>query len=59
MGRAPRIKKKKRPKSELSNDEDFKPGEDHIGIAMTAKKVRDAKKAKKQRADNLAKRKRE
>lgn len=56
MGRKPRTKKK-RPKSEQSGDEDFKPGEDHIGNAMAAKAA-DLKR-KKVRAETLKKRKRE
>ena len=31
---------KRRPKSEASDDEDFKLGEDHIGKAMAARKAK-------------------
>ena len=59
MSRGPKTKKR-RPKSELSDDEDFRPGEDYVGKAMAARKEREAKKKRnKEAAETLKKRKRE
>ena len=40
-------KGKKRPKSEMSDDEDFKPNEDVVGKVLAARAAREAKKVKK------------
>ena len=60
MGRGPKTKKR-RPKSEQSGDENYRPGEDIIGKAMAVKAAKEAKlkKNKRLKAEEQKKRKRE
>ena len=48
MGRGPKTKKR-RPKSEQSGDENYRPGEDIIGKAMAVKAAKEAKLKKNKR----------
>lgn len=51
MGRAPKVKKK-RPKSEQSDDENYRPGEDIIGKAL-AQRAANKKKSEKARTQKI------